>query len=585
MAEKREKKRLEPKKLPREVIRALQNIVGPERVSEDRAVVEAYTIGCIDFGAALRKLVKDPSLLPACVVLPESTEEVQAIIKVANRYKVTFTPITNMQLLSAPVVPGTLFIHLSRMDKILEIDEENMRVTIQPYVDYGTLQAELMKRGLWNGGSGWHSAIAKPASHFSTAGLWQTDLKYSGLSRNVLGLTVVLPTGEVMRVGSSAIAGTGRYSFTERFPGPNLLGIFKSSLGTRGIVTELTLKAHPWVGESTLPEDVGSPSIETYFKDAKEKKFDIPPPPKRYKLFWFEYPDMKSLIEGISKIAGSGIGIGLNVTGPYNAPMCSRTLEEAEKHVKEKFFPTYSGYIVIAGISSEKQIKYEEKVLKKILEETGGKLWSKEYRPEQLEAVAPWNLEFIRNTVTGMRTVRAGYFATALTPYAGFDSLSDFREIWQEVIDKIGAATIFSILAAECPYGYIVDRGHQIETEEDQFAQRWDLKQVLMAIESLIYCWPRGLTKGYPGSMFAIFGEPFSSCMPEIGPNMYLLLRKLRKIMDPHNLSSSSKLVYTDEEFKSQYTKAMGKKRGALATLLKLREELGLHPVKPAEKN
>jgi hypothetical protein len=575
------KKRLEPKKLSREAIRALQDVVGPERISEDRAIIEAYTIGCIDLRPLLLKHLRKSEGLPAAIILPETTEEVQAIVKIANRHKITLLPFTNGQVMSYPVVPGTLVIHFSRMDKILEIDEENMRVTIQPYVDYGTLQAELMKRGLWNGGSGWHSVIAKPASQFGIAGMWQTDLKYSGLSRNTLGLTVVLPTGEVMRVGSSAIAGTGRYSFTERFPGPNFLGLFKAAFGTRGIITEITLKVHPWVGGPNLPEDVGRPSIETYFKDAEEKRFDIPPPPKRHKVFWFDYPNMESLVQGVAKIARSGIGIGLNVTSHYNAPMCSRTLDEAERRVKEKFFPTYSGYIVIAGISSERQMKYEEKVLRKIVEETGGKLWSEEYRPEQLEAVAPWNLEFARNTETGMRTVRSWYIPNVLAPYAGYDVLPATSEMWSEVIEKIGAATIFSTMGTECPYGYFFDRGHQIETEVDQFPKRTDFEGLIKFLESSAYTWWWLIKKGYPGNYFAVFGEPWLSSAPEIGPGLYLFMRKLVKMMDPNNvMASHPKMAYTDEELKARLKKEVG----GFATVLKWRRKFGFPPLEDVMK-
>ena len=514
---KAEKTRLEPQRLPKEVIRRLEEIVGPEWVSEDRAIIEAYTILCIEAGAVLRKVLKDPTLLPACVVIPETTEEVQAIVRLANRHKVPFLPFTSGQILSASIVPGTICIYFSRMNRILDIDEKNMSMTIQPFVDYVTVQAETRRRALWNGGSGWHSAVARPASQCGTAGIWQTDLKYGGLARNILGLKVVLPTGELMRVGSSAIAGTGEFSFADRFPGPNLYGLYKGSLGTRGIVTEITIKLHPWVGGTTLPEDIGSPSLATYFEDAKKKKFDIPSPPKRHKVFWFEYPDAERLKKGVSEIACSGIGIGLNITGLYNTAMCSRTKEEAEKRMKEKFFPPNSGYVVIAGISSERQMVYEEKVLRHIIKETGGRLLSDDYKPEVLEALAPWNLEFCVNTVSGMRCIRSGYMGTMITPYAPFENIDDSKEIWGEVVDEMGAPTIFSNCGREMPYGYISDRGHQIETEMDHFIpSRADRKGMGTVIDSMGYAWGRYIQKGYQGCWYSIMGEPFTTAFPDV---------------------------------------------------------------------
>ncbi len=568
---------MEKSKLPEEFIQKLKEIVGSEWVSEDRAVVETYSFLTVDTGNALRKCLRDPSIIPACVVLPSTTEEVQAIVKLCNQHKIPFIAFTNGQSASATNRLGTLLIHLSRMDKILYVDEESMLMTIQPYVDYATIQAEARRRGLWNGGTGWHSAIAKPCSHFNTAGLWQTDLKYGGLARNIVGLKAVLPSGEILKIGSSALTTTGEYPFTERFPGPNLLGLFGKCIGTRGIITELTIKLHPWVGGSDLPEDTGNPSIAYYFEEAKKKKFDNPPPPKNYKVYWFEYPDIESLTKAVRKIARSGIGIGLNVCGFYNACMCSRTLAEAEERVREGFFPPYSGYIVLAGITSKKQLEYEEKVLKKIIEETGGRFWSKNFRAEQLEAVAPWNVEFAVNTVTGMRTVRSGYLPAMLSPYSDFKVIRDTQEMWCEALEKIGAASIFSSMGCKCPYVYVVDRGHQAVTEVDQFTKRIpeSFKGIIMNLSCIAYSWAWFLKRGYYGSWYAPLGEPLVSAFPETGPNLYVLYRKIRKIMDPNNLMSSERLIWTEEEFNTE----VKRKSKTLQVFSKMRKENELKPL------
>ena len=572
----KESKPVKHEKLPPDIIREFKNVVGDEWVSEDRAVVEAYTVTTICLGSMLRKVLKDPTLIPACVVLPSTTEEVQAIVKICNRYKIPFVPYTNGQLLCTPTAPKTVLIHLARMDKILYIDEKNMFMVIQPYVDYATIQAEARKRGLWNGGTGWHSAIAKPCSQYGVAGLWQTDLKYGGLVRNVLGFKIVLPTGEILNTGSIAIAGTGPYPFTERFPGPNLMGLFKSAIGSGGIITELTIKLHPWAGEPTLSEDIGRPSIATYFEDAKTKKFDYPPPPKNYKVYWFEYPNLESLVEGVSRLAASGIGIGLNITGEYNATMCSKTSEEAEKRMKEGFFSPYQGYIVLAAITSKHQLEYEEKVFMKILEETGGKLISKDYKPEVLDAVAIWNLEFSTNTLTGMRTVRSGYIATVLPPLGPFTMIGDGAKIWCDLIERFGATTVFSKAGCNCPYGYIVDRGHQITIEADQFAKRYEIKHLGATISAEVYSWPAFMRKGYWGGMF-VFTEPMTSCLPEIGPNLYMLLRKFREVFDPNGLAAGSRrVVWSEDEFKAR----LERRSRTLEAMLKAREEYGLKSLK-----
>ena len=82
-------------RLPREVITALVNVVGEEWVSQDRAIVETYSRFSVDIAGTLKKHLKDPSSIPACIVLPQSTGEVQAIVRIANRFAVPIVPFTN----------------------------------------------------------------------------------------------------------------------------------------------------------------------------------------------------------------------------------------------------------------------------------------------------------------------------------------------------------------------------------------------------------------------------------------------------------------------------------------------------------
>ena len=240
-------------RLSRQVITALENIVGEEWVSEDRAVVETYSRFSVDITGTLKKHLKDPSSIPACIVLPQSTEEVQAIIRIANRFLVPIVPFTNgFFTMSGPSSSEpTLCIHFSRMNRILEIDEKNMYARLQAYVDYGQLQAEAMKKGLWNGGTPLATSSCKLASQTSLAGIWQTDLKYGTLSRNVMGTKVVLPTGEILITGSDTVAGVK--GLWEYGPGPDLYSMIRGSAATSGIITEITVKLHPWAGGEEFP--------------------------------------------------------------------------------------------------------------------------------------------------------------------------------------------------------------------------------------------------------------------------------------------------------------------------------------------
>ena len=228
-------KKVEPKKLPSEIYEQLEAIVGPDWISEDRAVVEGYSRGGYVPTEILPKHMKDPTVLPACIVLSGTTEEVQAIVRLCSRYQVPITPYTNGQGFAVPTAPGTVCIHFVRMDKVLEINEDNMTATLQPYVSYNVLQAEAMKKGMWNGGVPLATGICKVASQFAGFGVWQTDLKYSTLSRNIVSVKMVLPDGDILVTGSAGQPGTE--NFWEDSPGPDIVGLARSSFGTLGIVT------------------------------------------------------------------------------------------------------------------------------------------------------------------------------------------------------------------------------------------------------------------------------------------------------------------------------------------------------------
>jgi len=123
--------------LQREVIRALQSIVGPEYVSEDPVVCHTYSKG----GYGKDIVVGRGNLKPACVVLPGNTDEVQRIVKLANRYKVPFVPVGTFWFYACgPYRENVLSIDLKRMNKI-EIDERNMYAVCEPYVIFSQLYA------------------------------------------------------------------------------------------------------------------------------------------------------------------------------------------------------------------------------------------------------------------------------------------------------------------------------------------------------------------------------------------------------------------------------------------------------------
>lgn len=540
------KQKVIQKKLPRDVYNALKNVVGEQWIYEQRSVVETYSKLSIEGGSFVKKHEKDPHVLPACVVLPSSTEETQAIVKICNRYTIPFIPFTNGQVFCNPTNPSpTLIIHFSRMNKIIHIDVQNMSATLEPYVDYAQLQAEAMKRGLWNGGTPLATTLCKLASQFAFAGLWQTDLKYGLFNRNIVSVKMVLPDGEILTTGSRCIPRAG--DFWEYGPGPDLMGLQRSGIGTNGIVTEITVKLHSWVGDETLPEiPSGRPSLV----DVHDPKYDSPPKPlKNHKLFWIEFDDFKTQIKAMREIAHSGIAIGLNATGVYSAFYCSQTQAMTIDRCKNKFFPDWNCYVILANTTSEQQIPYEEEVLKQIIEETGGTFLSESHKPEVLEALKTWNYDCIRHS-TGYRMNRK-FYANAWLPVGPIDSAFVTSREWKKALDTFGELDITDRGGADdTPFVYALQRGHFCLFETDNYPDPTLPDEIRKAQGYGIYG-AAVVVKNNLGPMLMAFvnAEPFTTMFPEAGPNSHLFMRKIRKVFDPNSVASPGRQVFTEDEW------------------------------------
>lgn len=214
------------------LLAALEDVLGGERVLsayEDLVVYECD-------GLTINKA------LPDFVVLPGSTEEVRAVVRLARAHDVPFLARGAGTGLSggALALDGGIVLSLVRMNRILEVDEENRRAVVQPGVVNLQLNDAVRPLGL-------HFAPDPSSQQSCTIGGNVAEnaggphtFKYGVTTHHVLGLEVVLPDGEVVRLGGKA----------EESPGYDLVGLLVGSEGTLGIATEVTVRLTP------LPEDV-----------------------------------------------------------------------------------------------------------------------------------------------------------------------------------------------------------------------------------------------------------------------------------------------------------------------------------------
>ena len=187
---------------------------------------------------------------PEVVVLPESTSQISAVVKLAAATRTPVVPRgmgSGLAAGSVPLPSGGIVLSLTRMNRILEIDEENATVHAEAGVVTAELQAAVEKRGLFyppDPSSIRHSTIGGNVA--CNAG-GPRCLKYGVTGDYVLGLTVVLADGRILKTGGKPIKDVTGY---------DLNGLFTGSEGTLGVVSEVLLRliAKPRYAKTALAE-------------------------------------------------------------------------------------------------------------------------------------------------------------------------------------------------------------------------------------------------------------------------------------------------------------------------------------------
>jgi 4-cresol dehydrogenase (hydroxylating) len=181
----------------------------------------------------------------SAAVAPASTEEVQAIVRLANEYKTPLWPTSRGKNLgygaNAPRMPGTVVLDLGRMKRILELDVGLGYCVLEPGVGFFDLYEHLQreKAPLWMSvpGNAWGSVIGNALDH----GIGYTP--YGLHARNLCGLEVVLPDGDLLRTGMGAMEGNHSWHLFPLSFGPDWTHMFSQS--NMGVVTKAGLWLQP----------------------------------------------------------------------------------------------------------------------------------------------------------------------------------------------------------------------------------------------------------------------------------------------------------------------------------------------------
>jgi glycolate oxidase len=171
---------------------------------------------------------------PAVVVLPRTTEEVAAVVKVCDRFGVPFVARGSGTGLSGGALPveDCVLIVTSWMRQILDIDLDNQHIVVQPGVINSWVTQAVSGDGFYYAPDPSSQIICSIGGNVAENSGGVHCLKYGVTTNHVLGLKLVLPDGSIVETGSSV----------GEAPGYDLTGLFVGSEGTLGIATEITLK-------------------------------------------------------------------------------------------------------------------------------------------------------------------------------------------------------------------------------------------------------------------------------------------------------------------------------------------------------
>jgi D-lactate dehydrogenase (cytochrome) len=210
-------------KITKRELEVIRSIVGPERLSAGESVLDLHS--------------KDesfhPGRKPEVVVWPLTAEEIGQILRLANARRIPATPWGAGTSLEGNPIPaeGGIVLDLQQMNHILELRAEDLQVRVEAGVIYKELNQHLSRFGLFFPPDPGAAATIGGMVGNNASGI--RTIKYGATKDLVLSMVVVLPSGEVIRVGTNAIKSSSGY---------DLCRLFVGSEGTLGVVAEVTLR-------------------------------------------------------------------------------------------------------------------------------------------------------------------------------------------------------------------------------------------------------------------------------------------------------------------------------------------------------
>jgi glycolate oxidase len=206
------------------ILQELRAIVGERALITSPEELRTYECDALTYFRAL----------PRAVLLPDTTEQVQAIVRICHREKIPFVARGSGTGLSGGALPveNGMVISLTRMNRILEVDLANARVVVEPGVTNLDVTASVAAQNFFYAPDPSSQSVCSIGGNVAENSGGAHCLKYGFTTTHVLGMEIVLPDGALVHLGGKTLD----------TPGYDLAGIFVGSEGTLGIATKIILR-------------------------------------------------------------------------------------------------------------------------------------------------------------------------------------------------------------------------------------------------------------------------------------------------------------------------------------------------------
>jgi glycolate oxidase len=219
-----------------ELFKSLAGIVDESRISEFEFERRLYAH---DVAPLPKMMEMGFKMMPDLVVRPKNANEVSRIVKWATEKELPVVPRGGACWALGGAVPvmGGIVVDMATMDDIINVDEENLTVTVEPGITWGDLYDAMLKKGYLIGSYPSSAPAATIGGWINTGGVGIGSYKYGAVERQIVAMEMVLPEGDIATFGSEQI-NSGSL-------GDNLRIFFSGAEGTLGIITKVTLRMYP----------------------------------------------------------------------------------------------------------------------------------------------------------------------------------------------------------------------------------------------------------------------------------------------------------------------------------------------------